>query len=300
MRIESFAVRIAAVRVAVLCCVTFLIPAAGAAQEPVAAAGTAQEPKAPPPAPLPPKSKDYPDPQGLTLGVFYWVAVPGQQLDIKTGKTAGQLEDLLQIGKPKQAPGVEISYPITRTGTLRAEGFQIKGAGSQTLARDTAPLGLQYTKGDLLSTGYRVRGAKVYLDDLLWPHKYPVAKFRFKSQLGIQFLQARSNLDAPLKATTSSLSTWTTNGTKQLFLPVIGLAAEYAIAPHVLLRVGGSGFDLPHKAYYYDGDASLAIRRKHLELVAGYKALGFRTSPKPEYFLSDVISGGYGGLRWHW
>lgn len=304
MRIEFFALSSVAVRIAALCCVTFLTVEAGAAQVPAPApvpAEPAERPQAPPPPPpLPPRSKDYPDPQGLTFGVFYWIALPGQEPDIKTGKKSGQFEDLLNIGKPKQAPGVEISYPISRTGTLRAEGFQIKGAGSQTLRGDTAPLGLGYSKGDLLSTGYRVRGAKVYLDDLFWPHKYPVAKFRVKSQLGIQFLQARANLDAPLKATTTSLSTFTTNGTKQLFLPVIGMAAEYAVAPHVLFRVGGSGFALPHKSYYYDGDASLAIRRKHVELVVGFKALGFRTSPNSEYLLKDILSGGYGGLRWHW
>ena len=307
MRIESFIVRTAVVRLAALICAGVLIPAAGMAQQPAPAPApapateVAEDPKAPPPPPpLPPRSKDYPDPQGLTFGAFYWLAVPGQQPDIKTGKVAGQFEDLLQIGKPKQAPGVEISYPISRTGTLRAEGFQLKGAGSQTLLKDTAPLGLLYNKGDLLSTGYRIRGAKVYLDDLFWPHKYPIAKLRLKSILGVQFLQARANLDAPLKATNSSITTFTTNGTKQLYLPAIGVAVEYAVAPHVLFRVGGSGFFLPHKAYFYDGDASLAIRRKHVEVVVGYKALGFRTSPKPEYFLSDMISGGYGGLRWHW
>src|SRR5260370_1216083 len=123
LRIESFVIRLAAV-----CCLVLLVPPAGRAQEPVRQPSTP-----PPPAPLPPKSQDYPDPQGLTFGVFYWAAIPGQEPDLKTGKTAGQFEDILNIGKPKQAPGVQVSYPITRTGTIWAEGLQLKGAGAETI-----------------------------------------------------------------------------------------------------------------------------------------------------------------------
>ena len=271
--------RIEFAQLAAVCCLGLLMPALSLSQEPAAAPQDQKAPP-PPPAPLPPKSKDYPYPRGLMIGAFYWAAIPGLEPDFRGGKQAGQFQDISGLGKPKQAPGVEVSYPVTRTGTLRAEGFQLKGAGSQTLGKDSAPLGLQYSKGDLLSTNYRLRGGKFWLDDLFWPHKYPVAKFRLKSILGVEYLQMRSAFDAPLKATTSSLATWSTNGTRQLVLPALGMAAEYAISPHVLFRAGGSGFDLPHKSYFYDGDVSLAVRRKHLELVVGFKALGSGPLPR--------------------
>src|SRR5262249_2280735 len=157
--------------------------------------------------------------QGLTVGVFYWLTIPGQEPDFKGGKKATQFEDILHIGKPKQAPGIEVSYPITRTGTLYAEGFQLKGAGSQILPVASNPFSLAYNKGDITSSNYRIRGAKVWLDDLFWPHKYPVSRFRLKSTLGIEYIQASVHLDAPYKPTTSSLQSWATSGSRQIVLP---------------------------------------------------------------------------------
>jgi hypothetical protein len=275
-----------------------LAPLTGSAQEPQQ---QPTNPTAPPPPPqLPPRDQDYPDKQGLTIGAFYWLAIRGQQPDLKTGdNSAGQFEDILNIGKPGHSAGLYISYPITRTGTLKLEGFQMKGAGSQILPADSQPFSVQYNKGDIISSNYRVRGVKFWLDDLFWPHQYPVARFRLKAMYGLQYLQTRVNLDAPYKPTTSTFTTWTTSGTKQSFLPALGMAAEYAVAPHVLFRASASGFYIPGHSYYYDGDAGISVRRNHVEVLFGFKALGYRSSPNDENFVKNLIAGGYAGLRWH-
>lgn len=263
-----------------------------AASSPAPATQTPQPPSVQNPKPAAP---DYPDPRTLTLGIFYWITGPGTNPSLTTGRAATDNETLSDLGKAHRSPGIELSIPISRTGELRFEGSITKGDGNQTASADTALFSTQFYKGDLLATQYQVERAKLYLDDLLYPHKFPVAKFRVKSLWEVQFVRIKSTIDAPLV-----LSGETSTGSRQLVFPTFGLAAEYAIAPHVLFRASGSGFGLYHKADLWDGEATLAYRRGAWEIVGGGKAFHFKTSPNSTQYMSATITGAFVGLRWHW
>jgi hypothetical protein len=239
---------------------------------------------------------DYPDPRTFTIGAFYWVTTSASTPGLITGRTATDNETLSDLGKVKPAtPLVELSFPISRTGELKFEGSLTKGDGTQTASADTALFSTQFLKGDTLSSQYQITRAKFYLDDLLFPHKFPVAKFRLKSLWGVEFVKVKSTIDAP--NVTTGL---TAQGTKQIFLPSFGLAAEYAVAPHVLFRVAGSGFGLYHKSDMWDGEATISIRHGQWEFVGGGKAFHYKSSPNNDQYVVGTIVGGFAGLRWHW
>ncbi|HEX4137979.1 MAG TPA: hypothetical protein VHY84_25445 [Bryobacteraceae bacterium] len=251
-------------------------------------------------APAPQKAvPDYPDPRTLTLGVSYWLTGPGTEPSVYGGNQALDYETLTDWGRPHRAPGIEASVPITRTGELHLEYFRLKGDGNQTASVATDVFGsAAYNPGDYLATQYQVQSAKLYLEDLLWPHKFPVAKFRVRSLWEVEWVQIKSTVDAPyIDATGVSAST---SATEQLILPAFGLSAEYAIAPHVLLKASASGFGLWHKADVWDAEATIGYRWRDWEIRGGAKTLHFKTSPNNTDYESGTFAGAFVGLRWHW
>jgi hypothetical protein len=257
------------------------------------------------PAPAAPKPKvpDYPEPRTLTIGAFYWLT-QGAQPSIFGGSQALDYETIKDIGKPKRSPGIEASYPITRTGELKLEYSRTKGDGNQNApaALDLFTTGIN--QGDYLATQYQMQHAKLYLDDLLFPHKFPVAKFRVKSLWEVQWVQIKNSIDAPLVdaagVTSGSGVTETATGTKNVILPTFGLAAEYALTPHILVRVDGSGFGLYHKADLWDANATISFRKGPVEVMGGAKALHFKSSPNSVEYESATFTGAFVGLRYHW
>jgi hypothetical protein len=246
---------------------------------------------------------DYPDPRTITVGVFYWLTIPGSGPNLIGGQAATGFETLDHFGKEHFAPGIEVVVPITRTGELHAEGFLAKGDGSQTAPAATTVYSTSYNKGDGLNTQYQITSGKLYLDDLLYPYKFPVSKFRLKSLWEVQYIGVKGTIDAPLKPTTDAAGnavTTTGTGSNNIIFPTFGLAAEYAISPHVLLRADASGFGLPHRAELYDAEGTVSYRRDKLEFRAGVKLLHFKTSPQKEEYVTDTLSGGFIGIRYHW
>jgi hypothetical protein len=258
--------------------------------------GTPAAQAPPPAAPVQKAGPDYPDPRTFTIGAFYWVTGSTTNPGLITGRQATDVETLSDLGKVRQAtPMIELSIPITRTGELKFEGSITKGDGTQAAPVDTDLYSTQFYKGDTISSQYQITRAKLYLDDLLFPHKFPVSKFRLKSLWEVQLIKIKSTIDAPLVAAGE-----TSQGSQQIVFPTFGLAAEYAVAPHVLFRVAGSGFGLYHKADLWDGEATVSVRRGQWEIVGGGKAFHFKTSPNNLEYVSGTIVGGFVGLRWHW
>jgi len=258
-------------------------------------------PVSPPPAPAAQNAKplpDYPDPRTFMIGASYWLTGPGKTLDVDTGSQALDFETLHDLGKAKYSPAIEASYPITRTGSLHFEIFQTQGDGNQLAPIYTDIFSQGISQGDSLSTQYKIIATKLYLDDLLFPHKFPVAKFRLKSLWEVQYVHAKATID-DLTEGAEATTPITTSGTKQFILPTFGLAAEYAIAPHVLLRIDGSGFGIPHKADIWDAGASVAYRHGLWETVAGGKAFHFKSSPNSTEYLTDTLAGAFIGIRFH-
>ena len=285
-------------------CLTALsVPAALFAQQAGPVAGT-QAPDQTPAAPKKSTEPDYPDPRTLTVGIFGWATLPSPQPNLIGGVQAASFSTLDGLGKQHPSSfGIEVSYPITRTGELHFEGFSAKGDGTQDAPNNTTLYSTGYQKGTFLSTQYQIEGGKLYLEDLLHPFKFPVAKFRLKSLWEIQYVQIQTTIDAPLApVTTTSSGTVATsaNGTRSIVSPTFGLAAEYAVSPHVLLRGAASGFGIPHHAEMWDAEGTVSYRRKAWELRAGYRILQFKTSPQKDEYNSDIISGGFVGIRYHW
>jgi hypothetical protein len=273
-------------------------PAAPPPATPTAAAPAAPRPAAPqnaqPPAP------DYPDPRTLTFGAFFWATgLDNSGPNLVSGSTAPDYETLDNLGKARPVSGgVEVSLPITRTGSLHFESLLAKGDGNQTTTVVTDLFGVTYPAGTALVPQYSIFASKLYLDDLLFPHKFPVAKFRLKSLWEFQYIHMKTVIDAPaLNTDTASAAAI---GTKQIFLPTFGIAAEYALSPHVLFRVDASGFGIPGHSNIWDADVDLSYRHGSWEVLAGGKALHFKSSGNATEYVTDTLTGVFIGLRWHW
>ncbi len=272
-----------------------------AAPAPAAPAAAAPAPAAPPaPRNTQPPAPDYPDPRTLTFGAFFWgTALSNSGPDLVSGSQAPDNETLDNLGKARPVSGgVEVSIPITRTGSLHFESLLAKGDGNTTTTAETDVFGVTYPTGTLLVPQYSIFASKLYLDDLLFPHKFPVAKFRLKSLWEFQYIHMKTTIDAPAYDTASSSAVAV--GTKQIFLPTFGIAAEYALSPHTLFRVDGSGFGLPGKSNIWDANVSLSYRHGSWEVLGGGKALHFKSSGNSTEYVTDTVTGIFLGLRWHW
>jgi hypothetical protein len=264
-------------------------------QAPAAAPAPAAIPPEAQPTPQKPAGPDYPLPRTFAIGAFYWFTGPGTNTGTFTGRASTDYETLADLGKPKYSPDLQIDIPITRTGQLRFEGFLTKGDGNQVIGTPAPSLfTTQFYTGDIVATQYQIKAAKLYLEDLLWPHKFPVAKFRVRSLWEVQYVNIKATIDAPA-VTTGETGT----GSHQIILPTFGLAPEYAISPHVLFRFAASGFGWYHKADIWDAEATISYRVNHVELVAGGKAFHFKTSPNDTEYFRGTLVGAIVGLRWH-
>lgn len=301
-------------RLRLLLCSALLLPLTAFAADQAPALPPVQ---APPPANQPDQSQpqrppvlpkgqkpaipDYPDPRTLTVGAYYFGTMPGEGPDLRTGKASRENASIYGLGKERNGFGVFASYPVARTTELRFEGFKTKGNGNQTLGADNFILGTQFYKKDYLSNSYNVQSGKLWVDDLFWPHKFPVAKFRVKAIYGVRYLAVKGRVDAPLQlASGATIAGAFGSGNKQVILPALGFAPEYAISKHVLMRIEGSGFALPHKSALWDGEATISYRKGRLEFFGGGKAVGFKTSPKKDFYYSGQVYGGIVGLKYHW
>jgi hypothetical protein len=250
-----------------------------------------------------PKVPDYPDPRTLTIGVFWWQTIPGSGPNIMGGALATGYGSETGLGADHGTPGIEVSVPITRTGVLHLEGFESRGDGTKTEKNTTTVFSTPFMPGDFLSNSYNIRSAKLYLEDLFHPYKFPVSRFRLNTLWEVQVIDIGATLDAPLKAVNFDSSgnaiPTTAVGAKTNVLPSFGFSAEYAIRPHILFRAAATGFGLPHWADLWDADATVSYRRKDWEIVGGFKALHFKTSPKGDEYLSDTLSGAIVSIRHH-
>jgi hypothetical protein len=220
----------------------------------------------------------------------------GTQPGIFGGKTAPDYETIPNLGKPKNSPGFFLSVPITRTGEIKAEGFLIKGTGNQLVsgAPDPYDAGVAFNPGDYMTTQYQIKDVHIYLDDLLFPHKFPVAKLRFKSLWGVEWLGIHNVENTPL-ATSPVIA----DNSSNLVVPTFGLAMEYAVAKHVLFRVSTDGFAFPHKSVLGEAEGELSYRRGSFEIIGGEKFLHFKTSPNTTTYVKGTLIGAFAGVRWH-
>jgi len=305
----SLILRFFDVRIPALCLTALCLPLFAPGQEPAAPA--TQPPAPPAPAVTQPAASgktpavpDYADKRTLTFGVWGWATIPGTGPDIIGGQAATGFETLDSLGKYHLTPGVEASLPVTRTAEIHFEGFLSKGDGTQNAPANTALFSTGFNTGDFLSTQFQITSLRLSYEDLLYPFKFPVAKFRVRSLWEVQYLAMQGTVDAPLRANTAdssgNLISNSGSGTRTIILPTFGLAAEYAISPHVLLRAAASGFGLPHRAEIYDGEATVSYRMNRIEIRGGYKFVHFKSSPRIDEYVMGTVQGGFVGVRYHW
>jgi hypothetical protein len=253
----------------------------------------------------PAKVPDYPDPRGtFTLGIFGLYSPVSAGPSIKGGQTASYsntYEDLFALGTPYRiVPDFEASLPVTRTGTLYVELQRYHGWNNQTLTRASFIDTFQFNPADVVSDSYHLITARIYLDDLMFPHKFPVARLRFKSIWGLRYISWTDSVGSPTEDAVAGVEGSSFQlGTNYILLPEFGAAMEYAVAPHVLFRVDGAGFGIPHRADLSEGSATLSARKNNLEFLIGVKALHFKTSPYKEEYQSGTFITPFVGLRWH-
>lgn len=248
---------------------------------------------------------DYPDPRSFTIGFYGLYSLTYAGPDIVGGKTAATnnyYENLSNIGQPYRIiPQFEASIPVTRTGTLYVEFQRYHGWADQTLSAPTFIDSYSFLAGDSMHTTYHIITSRLYLDDLLFPHKFPVSRLRFKSIWGLRYISVTQTVDSASEDATAGLGGSSFNiGTSFILFPEFGAAAEYAISPHVLFRVDGAGFGFPHHSDLGEGSVTLSFRKKNLEFLTGVKMLHFKTTPQKEEYVVGTFITPFLGLRWHW
>ncbi len=241
----------------------------------------------------------------MTFGAYVLSNVSYAGPSIRGGNaaaTSNYYEDLFNIGQPYKAiVQYEFSIPITRTGTLYAEFQRYHGWADQTLGAPTYVDTYNFLAGDTIHTTYHIITGRIYLDDLLFPEKFPVPRLRLKSIYGIRYISVTQSVDSASEDATAGLPGSSYNiGTNFIMFPEFGLATEYAVSPHVLFRVEGAGFGFPHHADLYDAAATLSVRKKNLEFLAGVKDLHFKTTPQKEEYETGSFITPFIGIRWHW
>jgi len=239
---------------------------------------------------------------GYYIGAADWVPIGKPWIDKGHGATFTGLTKLQFAGTPKETPNVEIGIAAGAHNALKISVFQSKASGNTTAPTDLVEFAQPYTKGDVLSTSYKIQGAKISFEYLTWPFPVGSRHFRLKTLWQMQFIAMKSAFDAPLLPTTDSAGnpiTFQTTGTTSFFTPTLGLGiVEYATR-NFRFEANASGFDIPHHTAIWDADASIAYRVGHIEIRGGARALHFKTSTKPEYFQYGSMGGAFVGLRWY-
>jgi hypothetical protein len=254
--------------------------------------------------PAPPKVADVrmPGEAGYYVGLIDWIPIGKPWVDKGHGATFTGLTKFQYAGTPKYAPGAEIGIAAGAHNSLKISYFQSKAAGEQTAPNDLVLYSQAYSKGDTVSSSYKIQAGKVSYEYLTWPYPVESRHFRLKTLWQVQFVSMKSGFDAPLLPTTDSSGnpiSYQTQGSQTLISPTFGLGvAEYATR-NFRFEVNASGFDVPHHWAIWDADASISYRVGHIEIRGGGKALHFKTSTKSDYFQYGSIGGAFVGLRWY-
>ena len=261
---------------------------------------------APTTAAAPPATKepDYPDPRTIVFGVYGLYSFTGSGPNVLGGAPASNsntYESLYGIGRPYRIiPEFEAGMPITRTGMLYVEFDRFHGWANQTLNRASYVDGYSFNAADVVSSTYHIITTRIYLDDLMFPHKFPVSRLRFKSIWGLRYISVTQTVDSPTEDAVAGLGGSSFElGTNFILFPEFGAAMEYAIAPHVLFRVDGAGFGFPHHSDIGETSATLSVRKNNLEFLMGAKMLHFKTTPQKEEYEDATFLTPFVGLRWH-
>jgi hypothetical protein len=302
LNIRSLSIRAFIPAACLLTAMTVTVSPSFAQQQP---SDTVQRVETPVSAPNPAtKEPDYTDRRSFFLGITGLQVLENDGPDIHGGLSAAQdgvYRSLLGIGKPARfAFEGDAGVPITRTGMLYADFETIHGDRTQILQDSPFLDAVQFNKGDVMQSTFKITTGRVHLDDLLFPHKFPVARLRFKSIWGLRYISAKQTVSSPTEDDAAGVpgTSFSTDG-KYIFYPEFGLGMEYAPSKHSLFHVEGEGFAFPHHSVMTEGNATFSYRRGNLELLTGVKALHFKTSPQKDQYMVGTWVTPFVGFRWY-
>jgi hypothetical protein len=253
--------------------------------------------------PAPPKVVDVrmPDETGWYVGLIGWL--PIGKPTINKGKAADfDGSSLFTLpGTSKGQPGGEIGVAAGLHNTIRLSYMFAKAAGTTNAPNDLVLFSQAYTKGDQLSTSYKMSNYKISYEYLTWPYPVESRHFRLKTLWQVQYITFRSGYDAPVLSNTpdsaGNLTSYATAGSKSYFTPTFGLGFHEYATRNFRLEANISGFGVPHHFNLWDADASIGYRLGRFEVRGGARSLHFRSSAKSDYYFYGTMSGAYVGVR---
>jgi hypothetical protein len=254
---------------------------------------TVDLPPAPPPAPPPPPQERDTGGDDISIMGFYWLAP--QQPTLRPGKNNvdNYPASFTFPGKTNHAYGGIVTFPTGKENSLQFTYWRKQAQGNSILPANTSFFGDDFLKGDVLAAHYTLQNIKLSWNYLTWPYPSNGAKFRVKTLWEVQYVWINSSFDAPADVYASP-----TVGSKSIIFPTLGLGIEYHPAKHVRFEVKGSGFGWPHRSDIWDTEANLVFHAKKFEVLGGFKAYHFKTSPKSDYYYVDTLSGAYAAVRY--
>jgi hypothetical protein len=278
-------------------------------QEPPAAAPPAQQPA---PAPAPPAPQPKPPAPGakaapfydtsdgyFSLAGFYWFTSGNPKMRAGDAAVPGtNPPDLDYPGKMNYTPGVILGIPAGENNTIRASYFRTTGDGTTVADKDLNFFGADYPKGTQLNPSYTLQNVKLSLDYTSWPFPLQDRRFRFKTLWEVQYTSVQTTIHAPaLEAADTTLTP--AKKTNWFIYPSFGVGIEEMLSKHARFEAKASGFGIPGHATLWDADALLAYRMGALELVGGFAAFHFKTSPGQENYVYATLTGAFAGIRWY-
>ncbi len=185
--------------------------------------------------------------------------------------------------------------PAGKFNHLEISYFQADGSGTYTTPVALGIFGANFGPGTLMSNTYRVRNVQLTWNYLTWPAPPEDSKFRFRTLYGFNYTRISAVLDAPFDTNANFVPG---TGSKQLFYPALGVAAEYLPSKHLFIEARAWGFGIPHHAAIGDVEIHVVGRLGHFEIFAGYKMFHFKTSENTDQYFVGTIGGPILGVRW--
>ncbi|MGA3024492.1 MAG: hypothetical protein ABSF98_06970 [Bryobacteraceae bacterium] len=242
---------------------------------------------------------------GFSLEPLYWFTTFLPTTPVMKGgaSAAASNADLIYPGIIKNTPGVVLSIPAGRQSTIRLSYFRGEGRGDEAAATNLNLLGTPFNQGDWLATTYRVQQVKASWDFLTYPLPAGPRKIRFKTLWEVQWLWFSTHINAPYAPVVTDSSGNTISNyayeTKNIILPTLGGEVEQAPFRHFRYELKASGFTIPHHSDIWEAEGSVALRFGKLELLAGAKAVHFKTSAQSDEYFAETLSGPYAGVRYY-
>jgi hypothetical protein len=259
---------------------------------------TPPKPAVPLPPPLPPRPPEVlmPDEGNVAIGVAGWLPMGNPIFDGGQTNYNGNPARIQFQGTPKLAQGGDITLPGGGHNAIRLSFFQTTASGNVTTPTNLDVWDTNFASGDLMATHYKLRDIKLSYEFVTWPYPVGNRHFRLKTLWQAQYVQTSSYFTAPLSATDTGVG----SGSKNIFLPTLGLGMTYYVSRDFRIDASADGFGIPHHSTIADAEAAPAYKLGKIELRAGLKLFYFKTSSAGDYYTRGRLTGAFVGVRFYW